>query len=78
MPVDDERYDRGGQPPDSPGTVYSADRVWSLEAAPASVEVAANEMRSLGTKASTARDTVDSSARMVDGEGSWEGDTADA
>lgn len=76
MSVRVEDHDRGGQS-EGPGPVWSASRVWDLEAAPASIEVGADEMRALGTRASSAQTTLDSAARLVDGEGSWEGDTAE-
>lgn len=77
MPVPVEDHDRDGQPA-GPGSVWSASQMWDLEAAPASIEVGVNEMRALGARASSALATMDSAARLVDGEGSWEGDTAQA
>lgn len=58
--------------------IVTAASVWDLDATPATLEKTAESLRGLSRTTTSSQATVNSAARQVDGEGSWEGETAQA
>lgn len=76
MPADGPPDEAEEAPPPDP--VVATSTIFDLGADPAALERVAEAVRTMGGQALTARDTVDTAARVIQDENAWEGDTADS